>query len=203
MSQLIFYSFAWQQHVLYPDNAAVIIIKMELRDFEMHPSGCDYEIFAIYEVFTETGTWKELHTHLATVRIDSDIFHDKRFQIDFDSDRSKKWNELWNSQKILFFCVMKITKKKIFSVFRDLLAIIATSERQMFRIELADDVSLSQLHDFLFRRLSFDNIPTTLSINDVNIVSNFIYFYILFLLYFCSFIFFNIVPNCQLSQHDL
>lgn len=90
MNQLIFHSFALQQHLLYPDNAAVIIIKMELRDIEMHPSGCDYEIFAIYNVFMETGSWKELQTHLATVRIDSDIFHDQRFLINFESDRSKK-----------------------------------------------------------------------------------------------------------------
>lgn len=57
-----------------------------------------------------------------------------------------------------------------FSVFRDLLAIVATSERQMFRIKFADDVLMLQLHDFLLRRLSFDNIPTTLNINDVIVV---------------------------------
>lgn len=77
--------FYFQQYILYPDNAAVIIIKMELHGFEVEPTGGDYEICVIYNVFLESGQWKELQTHLATVKIDSDIFHDKRYLVDFQS----------------------------------------------------------------------------------------------------------------------
>lgn len=56
-----------------------------------------------------------------------------------------------------------------FVVFRDLLAVIASSERQMFRIKFSDDTLMSDFTEFLLRRLSFDNISTTLSVDDVNI----------------------------------
>lgn len=54
------------------------------------------------------------------------------------------------------------------TVFRDLLAAIATTERQMYRITLQDDADISQLQELLLTRLSFDSISTSLNIEDVN-----------------------------------
>ena len=62
---------------------------MELSDFEVTSSGCDYDIFLIYNVFLESGLWKELQTHVATVKIDSDIFHDKRYFVNFGTNNSE------------------------------------------------------------------------------------------------------------------
>lgn len=62
---------------------------MELNDFEVHANECDYDICAMYNVLLESGVWKDCQTHLATVKIDSDILHDKRYLIDFDSNTSK------------------------------------------------------------------------------------------------------------------
>lgn len=64
-------------------------------------------------------------------------------------------------------------------MFRDFLAVIATTERQMFRIELGDDVLMSQFHDLLKRNLSFDNIATTVDVDDVSVpfASSFVHFY--------------------------
>lgn len=56
----------------------------------------------------------------------------------------------------------------LFTVFRDLLAAIATTERQMYRITLQDDADISQLQELLLTRLSFDSISTSLNIEDVN-----------------------------------
>lgn len=39
----------------------------------------------------------------------------------------------------------------------------------MFRIELGDDVVMSQFHDLLKRNLSFDNIATTVDVDDVSV----------------------------------
>lgn len=87
---LCFFSVLFeQQYTLYPDKAAIIIIKMELSDFEMTSSGCDYDIFLIYNVFLESGLWKELQTHVATIKIDSDIFHDKRYIVNFQPNNSE------------------------------------------------------------------------------------------------------------------
>lgn len=74
--------------MLLPDNAAVIIIKMDLKDFEVNSNGCNFDIFALYNVFLESGTWKELQTHIATVKIDSDILHDSRYAVNFDRNNS-------------------------------------------------------------------------------------------------------------------
>lgn len=87
----------FQQFLLYPDNAAVIIIKMALSDFEMEPMGCEFNVFAMYSVFTGDGLWKEFQTHLATVKIDPDIFHDKRYSATFESDKCKLSTEFWSS----------------------------------------------------------------------------------------------------------
>lgn len=62
-------------------------------------------------------------------------------------------------------------------MFRDFLAVIATTERQMFRIELGDDVLMSQFHDLLKRNLSFDNIATTVDVDDVSVPFAHIYEY--------------------------
>lgn len=75
--------------MLYPENAAVIIIKMELKDFEMEANACEFDVFAMYNVFLESGTWKELQTHLAIVKIDTDILHDQRYIVRFDSNKRK------------------------------------------------------------------------------------------------------------------
>lgn len=48
------------------------------------------------------------------------------------------------------------------------MAVIASSERQMFRIKFADDSLMSYFIEFLSRRLSFDTISTTLNVDDVN-----------------------------------
>ncbi|XP_055321469.1 uncharacterized protein LOC129577824 [Sitodiplosis mosellana] len=127
-----------KQYTVYPDKAAIIIIKMELNDFEVTSNGCDYDIFLMYKVFLESGLWKEFQTHIANVKIDSDIFHDKRFFVSFDTN----------------------------NIFRDLLAVIASSERHMFRIKFSDDTLMSCLTEFLTRRLLFDNISTELSVDD-------------------------------------
>lgn len=83
----VFYS---QKYVLYPDKAAIIIINMDLNDFEVISNGCDFDIVLNYNVFLESGLWKEFQTHVATVKIDSDIFHDKRYFVNFDSNTSKQ-----------------------------------------------------------------------------------------------------------------
>lgn len=75
---------------MLPDNAAVIIIKMDLKEFEMASNGCEFNIFAIYDVFLETGVWKELQSHIAAVKIDTDILHDSRYAVSFDSN-CRKW----------------------------------------------------------------------------------------------------------------
>lgn len=56
---------------------------------EIEANGCEYEIFASYDVFMESGTFKELQTHLAIVKIDSDILHDHRYRVRFESNKSK------------------------------------------------------------------------------------------------------------------
>ncbi|XP_031617868.1 uncharacterized protein LOC116337438 isoform X2 [Contarinia nasturtii] len=138
-TDLIFnHEWIHQKHVLYPDKAAVIIITMDLNEFTIASKGYDYDIFLIYNVFLESGLWKEFQTHITTVNIDADIFHDKRYFVNFDTT----------------------------NLFRDLLAVIATSERQMFRINFNDDTLMMQLTEFLLRRLSFDNISTAVSIDD-------------------------------------
>lgn len=58
---------------------------MDLKDFEVEPSGYDFDVFALYNVFLETGSYKEFQTHLSTIKIDSDILHDKRYALTFDS----------------------------------------------------------------------------------------------------------------------
>lgn len=55
-----------------------------------------------------------------------------------------------------------------FTVYQDLLAVIATTERRMFRLKFQNDFHISQLQDFLLKRLQFDNISTSLNIEDVN-----------------------------------
>lgn len=72
---------------MYPDNTAIIVIKMGLIDFEINSNGCEFDVFAMYDVFLENGSWKELQTHLATIKIDSDILHDKRFTVQFDTNK--------------------------------------------------------------------------------------------------------------------
>lgn len=62
---------------------------MDLVDFEIDPNGCEFNVIAMYEVFLENGSWKELQTHLATVKIDSDILHDKRYMVKFDTNKCK------------------------------------------------------------------------------------------------------------------
>lgn len=90
--------FHLQQYTLYPDKAAIIIIKMEMSDFEVASNGCDYDIFLMYNVFLESGLWKEFQTHIATVNIDSDIFHDKRYFVSFDSNNSTN-KQLYSIEK--------------------------------------------------------------------------------------------------------
>lgn len=72
---------------MYPDNSAIIVIKMDLTDFEIDSNGCDCDVIAMYDVFLENGSWKELQTHLATIKIDSDILHDKRYTVHFDTNK--------------------------------------------------------------------------------------------------------------------
>lgn len=45
---------------------------------------------------------------------------------------------------------------------------IASSERQMFQFNFADDTLMSQLTNFLVKRLSFEDITTNLSVEDVS-----------------------------------
>lgn len=59
----------------------------------------------------------------------------------------------------------------LFTVYQDLLAVVASTERRFFRMKFNDEVSIFQLHDLLVNRLSFDSISTTVYFEDVNIVS--------------------------------
>lgn len=72
---------------MYPDNAAIMMIKMDLIDFQVDPNGCEFDVIAVYDVFSENGQGKELQTHLATIKIDTDILHDERYTVHFDSNR--------------------------------------------------------------------------------------------------------------------
>lgn len=72
---------------MYPDDAAFIIIKMDLIDFEIDSNGCEFNVIAMYDVFLENGLWKELQSHLATIKIDSDILHDQRYMVHFDNNK--------------------------------------------------------------------------------------------------------------------
>lgn len=76
--------------MLYPDNTAIMIIKMDLIDFEIDPSGCEFDVIAMYDVFLENGQCKELQTHLATIKIDSDILHDERYSVRFDTNKCEQ-----------------------------------------------------------------------------------------------------------------
>lgn len=62
---------------------------MDFADFEIDTNGCEFDVIAMYEVFLENSSWKELQTHLATVKIDSDILHDKRYMVEFDTNKCK------------------------------------------------------------------------------------------------------------------
>lgn len=53
-------------------------------------------------------------------------------------------------------------------MYQDLLAIIATTERQMYRLKFEEDSHVSELQDFLLKRLSFDSISTSINIEDVS-----------------------------------
>lgn len=55
-----------------------------------------------------------------------------------------------------------------FTVYQDLLAVIATTERRMFRLKFRNDFHISQMQDFLLKRLQFDNISTSVNIEDVS-----------------------------------
>lgn len=69
---------------------------MELNDFEVAANGCNYDIFLMYNVFLESGQWKECQTNIATVKIDSDIFHDKQYFINFETNNSKNHAIIFN-----------------------------------------------------------------------------------------------------------
>lgn len=62
---------------------------MDLKDFEIDANGCEFEVFAVYNVFSESGAWKEFQTHLTTVKIDTDILHERRYSISFEPNKSK------------------------------------------------------------------------------------------------------------------
>lgn len=62
---------------------------MDLKDFEIDANGCEFEVFAVYNVFSESGAWKEFQTHLTTVKIDTDILHDRRYSVGFEPNKSK------------------------------------------------------------------------------------------------------------------
>lgn len=64
-----------------------MIIKLNLIDFEIDPNGCEFDVIALYEVFLENGQSKELQTHLATIKIDSDVLHDERYTPRFDTNK--------------------------------------------------------------------------------------------------------------------
>lgn len=61
----------------------------------------------------------------------------------------------------------------LFTVYQDLLAVIASTERRFFRMKFDDEVNIFQLHDLLLSRLSFDSISTTVYVEDVNTSSSF------------------------------
>lgn len=62
---------------------------MDLKDFEIEASGSEFEVFALYNTFSDSGTWKELQTHLTTVKIDTDILHDQRYIVRFETHTRK------------------------------------------------------------------------------------------------------------------
>lgn len=49
---------------------------------------------------------------------------------------------------------------------------IASTDRKMFRFHLGTDIVMSQIHDFLQKNLSYDNISTALDVDDVSIFLN-------------------------------
>lgn len=93
--------------------------------------------------------------------------------------RTTVWYEILHIITRYALCVFIIIKYFIFYtnifflffkiVFRDLLAVIASTDRKMFRFHLGTDIVMSQLHDFLQKNLSYDNISTALDVDDASI----------------------------------
>lgn len=67
------------------------------------------------------------------------------------------------SKNQLYFYLIRFS----LTVNQDLLAVIASTQRRMFHLTFHDDFHTSQLQDFLLKRLQFENISTSLNIEDV------------------------------------
>lgn len=77
-----------RKYVLHAGNAAVILVKTNLFDFEMN-SNNEFNIFVRYNIYLENGSYKELQLHAGNIVIDTDILQDERYLISFDTANGK------------------------------------------------------------------------------------------------------------------
>lgn len=71
--------------MLYPDNAAIIVLKTNIIDFN-ETNAFLVDAIVLYDIISETGTSKEFQLYVGRIEFDTRILYDTQFTVNFDKD---------------------------------------------------------------------------------------------------------------------
>lgn len=71
--------------MLYPDNAAIIVLKTNIIDFN-ETNAFLVDAIVLYDIILETGTNKEFQLYVGRIEFDTRILYDTQFTVNFDKD---------------------------------------------------------------------------------------------------------------------
>lgn len=88
ISIVCFVGLTLQNGVLYPDTAAIIVLKTNLTHFN-ETINFHLDAIVLYRVVDETGKSMELQLHAGRIELDTDVLYDRYYAIQFDKDHGE------------------------------------------------------------------------------------------------------------------
>lgn len=77
-----------QGAVLYPETAAIIVLRTNVTHFS-ETNEFLLDAFILYNIVDETGKSIELQLHAGRIQFDTDVLHDRNYAIQFDKDHGE------------------------------------------------------------------------------------------------------------------